>query len=252
MTDISPKLSLPYLMPAQAQKHITHNEALDLLDIVVQLTLTEIDAVSPPGAPVEGTAFALGSGAKDEWAGHDGEIAVFQNAGWVFVAPKDGWRATTVSGEPLVYLGDWKDARSTVVLNNLPGLGVGASADATNKLAVASPSTLLTHVGSGHQIKVNKANPTDTASLLYQSNWSGRAEIGLNGSDDFSIKVSPDGGNWVSALTADGTTGVVTLSGALCLPPGAEPTSPTAGMIYFDNTSAKLRCYDGTLWNDLF
>jgi hypothetical protein len=33
-TDI---LSLPFIMPSQAQKHVTHNEALKTLDAVVQL-----------------------------------------------------------------------------------------------------------------------------------------------------------------------------------------------------------------------
>ena len=32
MSETSAILSLPYLMPAQAQKHVTHNEALRILD----------------------------------------------------------------------------------------------------------------------------------------------------------------------------------------------------------------------------
>ena len=51
MSDTSATLSLPYLMPAQAQKHVTHNDALDRLDLVVQLVVTAFDATNPPHQP---------------------------------------------------------------------------------------------------------------------------------------------------------------------------------------------------------
>ncbi len=48
MSEITPKLSMPLIMPAQAQKHVTHNEAIELLDMIVQLTLEATEAVTPP------------------------------------------------------------------------------------------------------------------------------------------------------------------------------------------------------------
>jgi hypothetical protein len=77
---------------------------------------------------------------------------------------------------------------------------------------VKAEATLLSHDGAGHQLKINKKTGPDTASLLYQSNWSGRAEMGLAGSDDWSIKVSPDGSGWTEALRITAATGM--LSGA--------------------------------------
>jgi hypothetical protein len=70
---------------------------------------------------------------------------------------------------------------------------LNATADLQNRLAISSPASLFNHEGHGHQVKVNKASTGDTASLLFQSNWSGRAEMGLAGNDEFSIKVSGDG-----------------------------------------------------------
>jgi hypothetical protein len=64
----------------------------------------------------------------------------------------------------------------------------------TNRQTVSAQATLLNHAGGSHQIKVNKSSATATASLLYQDAFSGRAEIGLAGNDDFSVKVSADGG----------------------------------------------------------
>ena len=39
MSDITTHLLLPYILAAQAQKHVTHNEALRLLDAMVQLSV---------------------------------------------------------------------------------------------------------------------------------------------------------------------------------------------------------------------
>lgn len=50
-SDHSPVLSLPYIQPAQAQKHVTHNEALRLLDLVVQLAVTSRAVSAPPASP---------------------------------------------------------------------------------------------------------------------------------------------------------------------------------------------------------
>ena len=48
MSDISPHLLLPYIQAAQAQKHVTHNEAMRLLDAVVQLSVLDRDLTAPP------------------------------------------------------------------------------------------------------------------------------------------------------------------------------------------------------------
>ncbi|WP_349435383.1 hypothetical protein [Pararhizobium sp. A13] len=83
-------------------------------------------------------------------------------------------------------------------------LGINTTADSTNRLAVSAAATLLTHDGNGHQVKVNKVAAGDTASLLFQSGWSGRAEMGLTGSNDFPVKVSRDGSVWTAALSITG------------------------------------------------
>jgi len=96
--------------------------------------------------------------------------------------------------------------------NSVPGLGINTSYDATNLLAVASEATLFTHVGQGHQLKLNKQAALNTASLLFQTDWSGRAEMGTAGSDAFEIKVSADGSTWHTALLTDPASGHVTLA----------------------------------------
>ncbi|OED47236.1 hypothetical protein AB838_16585 [Rhodobacteraceae bacterium (ex Bugula neritina AB1)] len=212
----SPILALPYLMPSQAQKHVTHNEALQMLDALVQLRVETFGAATPPAGPALGEAHALGNAPAAAWAGHAHQIAVWQGEGWLFLLPQPGWRAWSLSDAELrVWDGSaWILPPSDT--QNLTALGVGTTADAANPLAAAGPGTLLTHAGGGHQLKVNKASGNETASLLFQSNWSGRAEMGLAGSDDFAIKMSADGSTWATALalTPDGRAGFGTSSPA--------------------------------------
>ncbi|MEH6656026.1 MAG: hypothetical protein V7684_17835 [Loktanella salsilacus] len=137
-------------------------------------------------------------------------------------------------------------------LNNLPGVGIGAASDPTNRLTVSAPATLLNHAGGGHQVKVNKASAGDTASLLYQTAFPGRAEMGLAGNDDFSVKVSATGGTWRTALTAVAATGGVQLHHFAQLVPGTAPAAPARGTVYYDNAGNVLRCFDGAVWQDLF
>ena len=207
MSETSPALALPYLMPSQAQKHVTHNEALDILDALVQLRVEGFEALTPPADPAAGEAYALGAGAVNAWAGQDGMLAVWQNGAWVFLPPQPGWRAWGLqTGELRVWTGtDW--TLPPAENQNLDTLGIGTSADAANRLAVSSAAALFTHAGQGHQVKVNKAGAADTAAFLFQSGWSGHAEIGLLGSNDFALKVSDGGSSWQQALTVKADTG---------------------------------------------
>lgn len=86
-------LGLPLVQAAQAQKHVTVNEAMTRLDAVVQLTLSELDAVTPPTAPNDGTGYALGAAPTGEWSGQGGQVALSLDGSWHFVTPSFGWRA---------------------------------------------------------------------------------------------------------------------------------------------------------------
>lgn len=206
---LSHNLGLPYLQPSQAQKHVTHNTALERLDSFVQLSVEQLHAVTPPVSPADGEAWALGSNATGAWAGQEDRLAVWINGGWVFLDPPEGTRLWEREGKRLMV---WSDGAwiAATGLDSLASLGVGTTADTTNRLAVAGPATLLTHDGAGHRLKINKAGTGDTASLVFQSDWSGRAEMGLAGNEDWSLKVSQDGSLWTEALVVAAATGRVT------------------------------------------
>jgi len=106
----SPRIGLPFLDAAQAQKHVTMNEALARLDMAAAARVETMALMSPPAAPVEGDAHLVPSGATGAWVGQDGNVAVFLNGGWDFITPWAGWRLW-VGSEPgfAVYDGaDWR------------------------------------------------------------------------------------------------------------------------------------------------
>lgn len=87
----SSHLALPYISANQAQKHVTHNEAIRLLDGIVQLSVKDRDQTAPPGAPADGDRHMVGSGATGAWDGWDLSIAYYVDGAWMRLAPRAGW-----------------------------------------------------------------------------------------------------------------------------------------------------------------
>ncbi len=85
-------LGLPLLEAAQAQKHVTHNEALDRIDALVQLAVLSRTIATPPATPAEGDRYLVAAGPTGDWTGHAGELAYRSGGIWRFALPKAGWR----------------------------------------------------------------------------------------------------------------------------------------------------------------
>jgi hypothetical protein len=91
MSDTSTHLGLPYLAAAQAQKHVTHNEALRLLDAMVQLSVLDRTRTTPPASPADGDRHLVASGATGLWAGWDLNVAFWVDGVWMRLVPRPGW-----------------------------------------------------------------------------------------------------------------------------------------------------------------
>ena len=202
--DETPNLGLPYIMAAQSQKHVTHNEAIRALDAVVQLSVLDRDLTAPPGSPADGARYIVAASPSGAWSGTRRQHRRVPGRAWMFYPPNEGWIAWIADEDVAVV---WRVRRGAALTTGGGGgsgsfttLGINATADTTNRLSLAADATLLNHDGDGHQLKINKAAAGDTASLLYQDAFSGRAELGLAGDDDFHFKVSPDGSTWKEAI----------------------------------------------------
>lgn len=209
----SPRLGLPYIAPHQAQGHVLHNEAIRTLDSLVQLSVNDRSTTAPPPAPAEGDQHIIAPGATGAWDGRDNQIAAFQDGAWAYLVPKVGWQAwVAAEGQLVVWDGAGWTAAAGASVNPAAMVGVNTLADPVNRLSVKSDAVLFSHddvtPGTGDvRATLNKAGASATASFLFQSQWSGRAEFGLTGDDDFRLKVTPDGSAWNDAVVADATTG---------------------------------------------
>lgn len=210
--DSTPNLDLPYIAAAQAQKHVTHNEAIRALDAIVQLAVLDRDLSAPPATPADGDRYIVAASSTGAWTDRDAQLAAYQDGAWQFFRPQTGWVAWIADeGRLLGWDGStWRPVATDATVNPTPLVGVNATADTTNRLSLNATASLFNHDGSGHQLKINKAGESDTASLLFQSGFSGRAEFGLPSTDDFSVKVSADGSIWHDALITDGASGRIT------------------------------------------
>ena len=105
------------------------------------------DLARRPGARRTATATSSARRATGDWAGHDGEIAAWQDGAWAFYAPREGWRCWVDDEERASRLdgsGVGRPRASITALQNLSLLGIGTTADATNPFSAKLNKALWT------------------------------------------------------------------------------------------------------------
>jgi hypothetical protein len=107
-------MGLPLLHAGQAQKEIAHNEALVLIDMLVQAGVESADLSTPPVSPAIGQCWIVGPGATGAWAGRTGAVAGWTAGGWRFAIPRPGTRVWVADrGHAMIHDGSgWSDDSS--------------------------------------------------------------------------------------------------------------------------------------------
>ncbi|MGX0904762.1 hypothetical protein ACSSV8_003356 [Roseovarius sp. MBR-79] len=215
MADATTNLLLPYILAAQAQKHVTHNEALRILDGLVQLSVKDRDLTTPPGSSAAGDRYIVGSVGTGDWAGWDLNVALWTDGAWLRLPPRAGWRAWVEDENLLlVYDGSGWIGTTPAALQNLSLLGLGTTADAANPFSAKLNAALWTaktgaEGGTGDLFyTMNKEAEGDDLGLTLQTGFSTRALLGLFGSDRFRLAVSSDGSTFLDGLSVDNATGI--------------------------------------------
>jgi Protein of unknown function (DUF2793) len=151
----TPNLSLPLLAAAQAQKHVTVNEALSRLDGLVQLSVISTTLTAPPASPAEGDRYIVAATAAGAWTGWDASVALFSGGAWLRLVPQTGWSAhDAATSRNLVFDGAaWAAAAS--------GGGASVSAAGTQVLAASSD---INFTGAGVSV-ADDADGTVTVSI---------------------------------------------------------------------------------------
>lgn len=85
----APILQLPMLLTsqAQAQQHLTRNQALLVLDAIVQAAVLSRSLVDPPADPSDGDRYIIGDSAEGDRSGRDRQISVTQNGALFYLRP---------------------------------------------------------------------------------------------------------------------------------------------------------------------
>jgi len=193
----SPNLKMPLLQAAQAQKHVTVNEALLRLDALAQITLQTVQTTTPPTLATDGTCYGVPSGAVNEWSGHEGDIAIRTGGGWEFCSPEPGWKAWIV------------DASGHAMFDGTNWL-IGATALSTNGAAMIHEIIETEHtLGTGATSTIPNALPG--ATLVYGitgrvlsplggtlSTW----RLGVSASSNrYGSNLGTNLGSWIRGLT---------------------------------------------------
>ncbi len=89
------RLGLPMLALAQAQKELTHNEALAIIDILLH---PQVEGKADDPAALEerqpGQCWIIGETPVGEWRDLAGQLACWTDSGWRYVGPIAAMRVT--------------------------------------------------------------------------------------------------------------------------------------------------------------
>lgn len=96
-TPTTPRFALPLLAVAQAQKEVTHNEALTLLDALVHAAVEAGPLAAAPSDSAPGQCWIVGTAPTGAWAGHGNAIAIQTSGGWRFAVPREGTQVTRLA-----------------------------------------------------------------------------------------------------------------------------------------------------------
>jgi hypothetical protein len=188
---ITPNLALAYIVSGQAQKEVTHNDALNDLDLLVHCAALDRTLNAPPVSPAMGDVYIVGASPTGSWSGQEGKIAGFYS-GWKFKQAEAGWRVWLRSeNRLLVFNGTGWSNLSALQLEAsfswTPGLiavGAGLNAAAVTVagaafgdfVQVAAPYdlqglTATAYVNASNSVIVRLQNGTGAGVTLASGNW---------------------------------------------------------------------------------
>ena len=153
--------ALPLLETGQAQKEMTHNEALARLDLLTQAAVAAVGLNAPPADPAAGRCWITGNAPTGAWAGQAGVLAGWTAGGWRFVPPQEGMSVWSEADDCVAYFtqGSWQVGRVAATTLTIGGMQVvgarapaipapagGITVDQEARAAVAAMlATLRTH-----------------------------------------------------------------------------------------------------------
>lgn len=140
-TSTTPVTGLPLLVPGQAQKEISLNQALSILDALYPRAVVASNS-APPEAVTDSACYRVTSPAVGTWAGKEGRLAVGIGGDWHFVAPREGMQVFDCeAGHWLVFRSGWQSATAPAISDG------GTVIDTEVRTALHQLIEALSHLG---------------------------------------------------------------------------------------------------------
>jgi hypothetical protein len=147
MSELTSRHLLPLLAAGQAQKEITHNEAVTRIDGLMHGVIMSRSLAAPPAAPGTGQLWLVAASASGDWAGQSGKLALWTDGGWRFSTPSEGMLLWSKADQIFGWFdgiawhwGDWPVTKLTTNGAQLVGTAGAAIANPTGGTTVDSQS----------------------------------------------------------------------------------------------------------------
>lgn len=215
--DMTPRLKLPYIAPQQAQKQVTYNEAMRMLDTLVHPVVKSRTLTAPPGSPAEGDAYLVAASPTGGWSGKAGKLAVFLDGGWLFHAPLDGWLLYVEANDQFVQrqAGVWTPLLSSVHDLSDYGEGTWTPGISFGGNAVGASYT----VNTGRYTRIGRLCVA-TFHIHLNAKGSSVGAAAITGLPFTALASAPGGGMttcWSASVTTTGTVLGVVVAGTTTL-----------------------------------
>lgn len=195
----TPNLAMAELSTSQAQKEITHNDALRVLDALVQTGIQDKDLTTPP-SHTHGYCWIVAIGATGAWSGKDGKVAQSYNSAWYFLTPKEGWRVW-IMDEDTTYIYNGTSWVAQTSSDSSWGGVAGGSANAI--ILTCSPPITIYYAGLSIKFKTGSSANTSTVTIAPD----GLAVKDLKWSDDVALAAGDLPANKIHEVVYDAVSG---------------------------------------------
>jgi hypothetical protein len=187
------RLQLPLIAAAQAQKHVTHNEAVMRLDGLVQMTAKSYTTAAQPGAPSDGDLYLLPSGKTgSDWGGYSNHaVAHYYDGVWHQYHPNAGWLCWVQDTSVLYYYtgSAWSAVPLPTSLADgtasAPGLAFAADTNTglyrigADQLGIATGGTLRRTISTSAETPTLPQQGADGSAATPQYGFSADTDNGL-------------------------------------------------------------------------
>jgi hypothetical protein len=259
MSDNTTRLNLPYLQASQADKHVTFNEVVSILDGLVMGAITARTVADPPATQSAGARYLLPANPIGAWNGHGGKYAYLQDGTWLFREPKVGWILYVEAEQSLIVFNgsSWRVIQGPVgPVAQYDQLAIGTPPDSAMpfnaRLNNARFTARTTQDGGDGQVRLslNRQDSSKSATLSFQTSGQSDTEVSLSGAGGLDFKVRNGANNWLSAASFSHTDGCLTLlPNGLSIGPiaighgaGANATNLGFGALTLQNLTTGTDC----------